>query len=139
MRALSLTNPWAVGVRDKLKHWETRSWPTKVRGEIAIHAAKGFPGWARDFAASQSIAILPEELGAIVCVATLTDCLPTETVVQMIDEREKRWGDYSAGRYAYKLENIRVLHKPVKCAGALGFWVVDWDLHRLISQQLVAA
>lgn len=46
--ALSLTQPWASLVVLGEKQWETRSWPTKYRGELYIHAAKWFPTWAKD-------------------------------------------------------------------------------------------
>lgn len=41
MKALTLTQPWATLVAIGAKRYETRSWSTTYRGEIAIHAAKG--------------------------------------------------------------------------------------------------
>ena len=49
MKALTLTQPWATLVAIGAKRIETRSWPTSHRGPLAIHAAKGFPKWAREF------------------------------------------------------------------------------------------
>lgn len=49
-RALSLTQPWATLatlVVSGAKRVETRSWKTPYRGWLGIHAAKGFPAWAR--------------------------------------------------------------------------------------------
>lgn len=43
MKALSLTQPWATLVAIGAKRIETRSWSTRHRGLIAIHASKGFP------------------------------------------------------------------------------------------------
>jgi activating signal cointegrator 1 len=140
VRALSLTQPWATAIAVGIKQWETRSWPTAVRGEIAIHAAKGFPGWAKEFAAEEQAAgRLPQgqlPLGSIVCLAELVECRQTETVDKEIGEIERSYGDYSEGRFAFKLTNVRPLTEPVLWRGALGFWAVDWDLHRLISEQL---
>jgi hypothetical protein len=48
MKALTLTQPWATLVVLRAKHIETRSWRTPYRGVLAIHAAKTFPGWAKD-------------------------------------------------------------------------------------------
>jgi hypothetical protein len=48
MRCLTLTQPWASLVAIGAKKIETRSWPTNYRGPLAIHAAKGFPRWARE-------------------------------------------------------------------------------------------
>ena len=50
MKALTLTQPWATLVAIGAKRIETRSWRTSYRGPLAIHAAKGFPKWAREFA-----------------------------------------------------------------------------------------
>ncbi len=41
MKAISLLEPWATMVRLGAKHIETRSWNTKYRGRLAIHASKG--------------------------------------------------------------------------------------------------
>ncbi|TRU31740.1 MAG: ASCH domain-containing protein [Microcystis aeruginosa Ma_QC_B_20070730_S2] len=40
MKAISLWQPWASLVANGLKLYETRGWPTKYRGVLAIHAAK---------------------------------------------------------------------------------------------------
>jgi activating signal cointegrator 1 len=139
MKALSLTQPWATAVAIGIKQWETRSWPTSARGDIAIHAAKGFPRWAKDFAAAEhEEGRLPKDLplGAIVCIAELMECRRTEVVEKEIGEIEQIYGDYAEGRFAFKLVNVRPLANPVPARGALGFWAVDWDLHRAISEQL---
>lgn len=39
MKALTLHQPWATLVAEGVKTIETRSWPTKHRGPVAIHAA----------------------------------------------------------------------------------------------------
>jgi hypothetical protein len=143
MKALSLTQPWASAIAVGIKQWETRSWSTSLRGQIAIHAAKGFPGWAKEFSRSeQSAGRLPQgalPLGSIVCVAELVECRQTELVDREIGEIERMYGDYEPGRFAFKLINVRPLAQPVFWRGALGFWAVEWDLHRLISEQLKEA
>jgi activating signal cointegrator 1 len=130
MRGLSLTQPWATAIALGLKRWETRSWPTSFRGEVAIHASKGFPKWAKEFAAEEGLSDLP--LGHIVCVCEVTECRQTETAVLELSEQEIKWGDYYPGRYAFKLENVRPLARPLAAKGALGFWTVDEVLARAI-------
>lgn len=45
MKTITLTQPWATLVAIGAKKIETRSWATSYRGQLAIHAAKGFsPG-----------------------------------------------------------------------------------------------
>ncbi len=133
MKALSLTQPWASAVAIEIKQWETRSWPTSFRGEVAIHAAKGFPAWAKEFArfSGRDYEDLPSvmeiPLGKIVCIANLVDCQRTENVRGKLSRCEQEWGDYADGRFAFKLENVRVLKAPVAVRGALGFWTVPFD------------
>jgi hypothetical protein len=48
----------------------------------------------------------------------------------IIPEQEEFWGDFSdgehgAGRYAFRLENIRVLSSPFTVRGQQGFFEVD--------------
>ena len=68
MKALTLTPPWATLVALGHKRVETRSWRTQSRGPLAIHAAKGFPTSAYQFAQlERSSGRVPERLprGAI--------------------------------------------------------------------------
>lgn len=130
MKALSLTQPWASLVAIGAKHVETRSWQTPFRGPLAIHAAKVFPPYARDFAEE----ILPYRslfvhglrardlpLGAIVATCRLVGCVRTELMWD-ISEQEREFGDYSPGRWAWVLEDIVRLPEPIPARGALGLW-----------------
>jgi hypothetical protein len=123
VKALSLTQPWATAIALGLKRWETRSWPTSFRGEVAIHASKGYPKWAKEFAVEENLLDLP--LGHIVCLCEITECRQTETVAAELSEQEIKWGDYYPGRYAFKLENVRPLVQPIPAKGALSFWTVE--------------
>lgn len=76
--------------------------------------------------------------GAIVATCDLLDCqmigvLPDETpaymaydewppVLQAVQEPERSFGLYTAGRYAWLLANIKALPEPIPCKGALGLW-----------------
>ena len=139
MRALSLTQPWATAVAISLKQWETRSWTTSFRGEVAIHASKGFPGWAKDFARSEcTLGRLPKSLplGAIICLAEITDCRATYPLSQDLSAIERMYGDYAEGRYAFKIENVRPLKTPVAERGSLGFWAVGIETQAAIREAL---
>ena len=146
MKALTLTQPWASlmatinpGTERPWKTIETRSWPTSYRGEIVIHAAKGMPRWAKDICnepwfakavAGVGADNLPRSVG--VCVVRVVGCVRTDEMhkAEFIlgrkpDVSEIIFGDYSAGRYAWLTEFVRVLDPasaPVR--GALSLW--DW-------------
>jgi hypothetical protein len=127
MKALSLTQPWASAIALGIKKWETRSWPTSYRGEVCIHASKKFPAWAKVFAEAMGLSLGSLPIGRIVCVCDLTECRQTATLAPTLSAVETAWGDFSPERYAFKLENVRVLREPVLARGALGFWAVGWD------------
>src|SRR6266850_2664278 len=109
MKAISLTQPWAALVAIGAKRYETRSWRTEFRDRLIIHASKGFPRWARECCEEP---VFKEALaqagydrwqslpvGAILGSVWLLDCVPTESV--QVDDREREFGDYEPGRWAW--------------------------------------
>lgn len=128
IRLLSLTQPWASLVALGLKRIETRSWGTRYRGPVAIHAAKGFPHEAQSFAEARWLegrlplraADLP--LGCILGVEYLSDILATEDAATRITAAELRFGDYTPGRKAWLFdpEQHRPLATPFPYRGAQG-------------------
>lgn len=137
MKAITLTQPWATLVAMGVKQVETRSWSTAYRGPLAIHAAKGYPKWARELSDREpfkSILIsaplmgLPDpadSLGMVLCVCDLWACKPVEQVKWTLSVAELAFGDYSAGRYAWGLRMKRVFDRPIPARGALGLW--EWQ------------
>ena len=134
MKALTLTQPWATFVALGLKRIETRSWPTSYRGPLAIHAAKGFPGWVRDLCESDFADVLGEwklrisdfPRGVIVARTALRRCQRTETLLSNgLSPLEQRLGDYAAGRWGFVFGDIERLAVPIPAKGALGLW--DWE------------
>jgi activating signal cointegrator 1 len=135
MRVLSMTQPYASAIPLHLKELETRSWPTKYRGPVAIQAAKTWPLWCRTFAAVEhKLGRLPARLplGAIICVAEITDCRPTEEVEAegLIGPIERLYGDYSPGRFAWHMEKVVAFPEEyfIPCRGMLGLWRPDEKL-----------
>ena len=138
MKALSLTQPWATLVAIGAKRIETRSWYTNYRGLLAIHAASSFPWRVRLLclehpyidvliAGGISLRSLKEPLpgfprGAIIAVVDLVDCLETGEGFVAPPEPEWSFGDFSPGRFAWILENVCRLKKPLACKGMLGLW-----------------
>lgn len=136
MKALSLTQPWACAIAHRLKRWETRSWPTTFRGELALHAAKHLPAWAIQFAEEEGLLQHGLPRGVIIAVCELTECRKTQDVRGKLSDLELKWGDFADGRYAFKLENVRSLIRPVPVKGMLGLWKVPPDVERQVREQL---
>jgi hypothetical protein len=57
----------------------------------------------------------------------LVDCLPVEAVVHLIGDQERAAGDYSAGRFAWRLENPRPFPEPIPVQGRQGFFYFEWN------------
>ena len=139
MKALTLTQPWASLVALGLKRVETRSWSTWYTGPLAIHAAKGFSPAARRFAEEeQARGLVPARLpfSAIVATCRLVKCRPTEEMAPVVGGLERRLGDYTPGRWAFELEEIRALRKPVYCRGMLGLWKLPEEVEALVLAEL---
>ena len=134
--ALTLTQPWASLVALGVKRIETRSWRTSYRGPLAIHAAKGFPKWAKETCERPGIigetlrharltpATLPK--GAVLCVCRLVEIFPTAPSIHFeLSNREYQLGDYTPGRFAWILEDIEPLPEAMPAVGSLQLW--DWE------------
>lgn len=155
MKTLSLLQPWATLVVIGAKKFETRSWSTAYRGPLLIHASKRYAGEDQVMAKIEPFftALLNESTytGAIIGKVDLVDCISTEEwmnrntqdhgpmvrlVVAEIGVGEKylkqtswkeyEFGDYSPGRFAWKLENpVKLDEKPISARGSLGLWEFD--------------
>lgn len=145
MRVLTLTQPWATLIAIGAKQWETRSWQMPYRGPLAIHAAKELAGMTRKqfhylcttppFAAvlqqagyAAADVVLSQHLprGVILATCTLVDIVPTDALPPgTIGAQEEAFGDYSSGRFAWRLANVRLLAEPIPARGALGLWTFN--------------
>lgn len=144
MPCLTLTQPFASLVAIGAKRVETRSWRTRYTGELAIHAAKGFPAYAREMLAYGHFARALAQaghtvgrdptrrgsmeithdlpLGAIVATCRLVRCERTEDIAPDLPPRELAFGDYEPGRGAWVLADVVRLPEPIPAVGHLGIW-----------------
>lgn len=124
--ALSIRQPWAWAIIFAGKDIENRDWPTRFRGPVCIHAAKGMTN--RELAEfceffddlpgpryGRGGPLVPHKddliRGGIIGVAEIVDC---------VEESASPW---FFGRYGFVLRNARpVEFIPVR--GALGFF--EW-------------
>ena len=138
MKVLTLTQPWATLVAIGAKTMETRSWETMYRGPLLIHAAKGYPRDAKDFASASGVVAvtgmkpLEYPTGAILAQCNLVACIRTteefERSLARDSKQEWMFGNFEPGRFAWKLQNIRKLAHPIPAKGALGLWNWAVDL-----------
>lgn len=152
MKALTLTQPWATLIAVGAKRIETRNWSTDHRGKLAIHAAKGldpvggrrglfelchtepflsalkrdYPDGVDDVGARVDVDALPR--GAVVAIAELIEVVPI-TCGAPLDQvpggappYEEAFGDFSPGRFAWLLADVRALDETIPARGELGLW-----------------
>ena len=141
MKAITVWQPWATLIALRLKRFETRSWSTKYRGPLAIHAAKhvDLDAYREDAirSALSEHGYTSDNLptGAVVATAVLSDCVKsvdtwTDGYVLengvYIYSPEYEVGDFTPGRYAWELTEVEGLQKPIPAKGKQGFW--NWNL-----------
>lgn len=135
MKALSIRQPWAWMIVNGHKDIENRSWPTKFRGRVLIHASKGttsaeFEDAAHFMAMISQIDPLPladmakADRGGIVGVATITNCVPSA-------RRSSPW--HIEGAFGFQIADVRPL-PFIACKGALGFFDVPVDVAAQLRQ-----
>ncbi len=122
MKVLTIKEPWASLIINGYKKYEFRSWKTKYRGKILIHAGMSLE---KDAAKRFSEYNLEYYKGAIIGEATITDCILVDT---KFNEELRKINPLVYARsnhvetYAWKLENIKKYDKPIYIKGKLGLW-----------------
>jgi hypothetical protein len=127
MKVLSIKEPFATLISNGKKTIETRSWKTKYRGEIYIHASISKIDKKTQNRLDLMKILGDDELhyGKIICKCNLVDCIyMNEDFVNDIkkDTQEYICGHYEIGRYAWVLDNIEILDEPIDAKGKLGIW-----------------
>ena len=141
MKALSLYQPWATLTAAGAKRIETRSWSTRYRGPLAIHATSvhraaerlvvGLSPFTRVLTAITAAQTQVEILsrlphGVILATANLVDCLPIEVILNRIklSDQELAFGDFAIGRFGWLFEDVMPLPDPIPAIGRQGLW--EW-------------
>jgi hypothetical protein len=124
LRALTVKQPWAWAILFAGKDVENRSWSTKYRGPLLIHA-----GSSRD-----RDAVLPRRrgvaepnehvLGAILGIVDLLD---------VVEQSRSRW---FSGPFGWILANPRPFHSPVTCPGRLSLWTLTPAEERAVRRRM---
>lgn len=145
MYALSLLQPWASLVVMGAKTIETRSWSTRHRGPLLIHASQGKAGeiFASDPLFRKYISdFIALPFGAIIGSVTLEKILRTEdfdlsdAAMNLLTLEEKAFGDYSSGRYGWLFSDPVVFINPVQARGMPGLWKCSDGIKKLVVDQL---
>lgn len=66
--------------------------------------------------------------GFVLAVGQLADCVAVESLDGRIDQYEQAYGDFSPGRWAWRLDGVRRLRSPLPFRGAQGLYDVPDEL-----------
>lgn len=127
MKVLTLQEPWASLIAEKIKVIETRSWHTNYRGQIYIHAG------IKKISKNDNLKLYCStwlknglHYGKIIAKCNIIDCILIDknfaNKIKNNDNKCYLCGDFSIGRYAWILDNIEVLPKKIYAKGQLGLW-----------------
>lgn len=119
MKALTVCQPYAHLIAIGEKPIENRSWPTRYRGPLAIHA-----GRSREWLGEDDERKYPGMVyGAIVAVARLVGSPSIDRDSDWRPEwRHLRDHEHANGPFCWILEDVRRV-QPVPCRGAQGLWI----------------
>jgi hypothetical protein len=106
-RVLTVRQPWAWAIIHGGKNVENRSWPTKHRGPLLIHAGSAFEPDA--YQTVQPPPALELVHGAIIGVVELVDCVP---------DSDSEWAVIH--QWHWCLRNPQPFDQAVPCPGKLG-------------------
>ena len=121
MKAITIKQPWANLIIDGYKEYEFRSWKTKYRGKILIHAGMSTD---KKYLETFSEYNLECTAGAIIGEAEIVDCILVDEKFneELVKENHKVYSGNNVGYYAWKLENIKKYKEPKYCKGKLSLW-----------------
>lgn len=145
MKAITLTQPFASLIACGAKSVETRGYhlaSVRPGEDLAIHAAAGWKLRDRQTCSEDPFAStllqayrqghltavqmrdFPKNLprGCVVAIARFVRCIAiTPEYIQRLSPRERAFGFYRPGRYAWELEEVRPI-VPVPATGHLYVW-----------------
>jgi len=124
MKVLTIKQPFATLIAEGIKQYEFRTWRTKYRGQLLIHAGKGIDKKAIEKYKKYN---LEYPSSCIIAKVTLTDCIKIDEEAKII-LKEKNEFVYSNAinsendnLYGFKLENVEKID-PIVINGKLGLW-----------------
>ncbi len=129
MKVITIKQPFATLIAEGIKEYEFRTWRTKYRGEILIHAGKGVNKKALK---KYEHLNLEYPSGAIIAKVNLTDCVKIdEDARKMLKEKNPLVyssviNDTEWDGYGFKMENPQKI-KPIPINGKLSLWDYDYD------------
>ena len=123
MKVLTIKQPWATLIMQGDKKFEFRSWQTKYRGELLIHAGKSIDKVAME----RLKKYIPNEIptGVILGKVNLVDCIKITPEVKKELLKENKDIYKNAGyteEYGWQVKDVELFDTPIEVKGHLSLW-----------------
>lgn len=119
MKVLSIKEPYASLI---VNGYKVRSWKTKYRGKILIHASLSYDKKTKEKFKEYN---LDYASGEIIGEAVISDCVKVDESL-ILKLRAKNPLIYSKSiyneTYAFYLTDVKKYEKRIPCKGKLGLW-----------------
>lgn len=128
MKTITIKQPYASLIAAGIKKYEFRTWKSKYRGKLLIHAGKGIDKKAMEKFKNYN---LEYPSSCIIAICDMVDCvkIDEETRKMLLKENELVYGkaamDKSFDGYGFRLENVKMIEE-ISVKGALSFWEYDY-------------
>lgn len=129
MKVITIKQPFASLIAEGYKKYEFRTWKTKYRGDILIHAGKGIDKAAMKKFESFNLSY---PTGCIIAKAKLSDCVFIDSDMKQKLKQENSLvysgvvNDDDWEGYGFYLENIEKID-PISINGKLSLWDYPYE------------
>lgn len=128
MKAITIKQPFASLIAEGMKDIENRTWPTKYRGRVLIHAAKSadYDGLPSPYAALfllgrfHNILTIEQKESIIQLSKIRSSIVGSVEIVDCIQNHESIWAEN--GLWNWVLANPIKFLEPIPAKGKLSFW-----------------
>lgn len=133
MKVITIKQPFATLIAEGIKEYEFRTWKTKYRGDILIHAGKGVDKKAMEKYKDYGY---DYPHGCIIAKATITDCIEIDDKARDMLKQKNRIVYSSVIKstewkgYGFELSNIEKI-KPILINGKLSLWDYDGKIEKV--------
>ncbi len=129
MKVITIKQPFASLIAEGYKKYEFRTWKTKYRGDILIHAGKGIDKAAMKKFESFNLSY---PTGCIIAKAKLSDCVFIDSDMKQKLKQENSLvysgvvNDDDWEGFGFYLENIEKID-PISINGKLSLWDYPYE------------
>jgi hypothetical protein len=132
-KALTIDPIWCWAIFAGLKVIENRTWPTRHRGDLVVHASKNRSREkaAREWFAAKTFHTPPTSdhlraafAGRAIGLVEVVDCVPLREIT--IAESE-----FAEGPHCWRLRDPREFTHAFLATGKMGLWNLDIDAPRI--------